>query len=156
MRSGFAAGKSGPTFFLPAGKIKNPIYTDEYLERHGAAKFSTVIMTPSGYLTTEAWPILVPRLSKGIRFKVAEVCKRYGISGEKAAKLLVALTFDGFKVHTGNLAELILMADDNILAAVEDRDSSEINQVCKHNKLFQASIIIALPFNDHRIIIELS
>lgn len=129
IRSGFPANASGPTFFLPAGTVRNQHFTDSYLERHGAAKFSTIVMTPSGYLTDEAWEIIVPLLLKGIRHKVAEAAKTLRIDEETASKLLVGLTFDGFKTHVKNFAELINMAEANVLALVENRDSSEINQV---------------------------
>ena len=95
-------------------------------------------MTPSGYLTDEAWAIIVPLLINGIRHKVAEAARTFGIDKETASELLVGLTFDGFKTHVKNFAELINMAEANVLALVENRDSSEINQVSflflVHNK----------------------
>ena len=128
IRSGFPANKSGPTFWCAEGKIKNPVFTDEYLVRNGAAPFSTVIMTPSAFLTDEAWQQIVPRLIKGLRAQVREAASNFGISGEDADKLLIGLSFDGFKSHLKNLDELVLFADNNILTVVENRDSSEINQ----------------------------
>ena len=38
------------------------------------------------------------------------------------------MTFDGFKTHLKNLQQLLVFSEYNILAAVENRDSSEINQ----------------------------
>ena len=49
LRCGNAANASGPTFFLMAGKEKNPEFNDAFLQAQGAAKHSKVIMTPSGY-----------------------------------------------------------------------------------------------------------
>ena len=70
----------------------------------------------------------------------------FGIDQTTAKKLIVGLTFDGFKVNLKNMVELIHMRDDNIVAVVEGRDSSEINQafdrfVAKAGKK-RASIIL--------------
>ena len=104
------------------------MYTDQFLVENGAAHFSTIVMTPSGFLTDEAWRFIVPLLIKGIRKVVRDSAWAFGIDNSTADKLLVGLTFDGFKSHVKNLEELVHMADANILAVVEGRDSSEINQ----------------------------
>ena len=129
IRSGFPANASGPTFFLPAGTVRHPAFTDDYLERFGAAPFSTIVMTPSGYLTDESWAEIVPLLIKGLRHKVVMAAASFGIDKATAESLLIGLTFDGFKSHVKNLAQLVNMADAKIMAVVENRDSSEINQV---------------------------
>ena len=128
IRCGNAANQSGPTCICPSGNVRNPHFTDAYLERHGAAKFSTIVMTPSGYLTDDAWQKYVPFLIQGLRHQVELAAAKLGIDKETASKLLIGLTFDGFKAHVKNLGELVNMADANILALVESRDSSEINQ----------------------------
>ena len=87
-------------------------------------------MTENGFLTDEAWQQLNPLLIQGIRHKVREAASKFGIDQATADKLTVGLTFDGFKSHVKNLAQLIDFAHNNILVAVEGRDSSEINQVC--------------------------
>ena len=129
IRCGFPANVSGPTFWLLSGKAQNPVYTDAFLEQHGAAKHSTIIMTENGFLTDEAWQQLVPFLIKGLRHAVRMYGRKLGIDPATCDKLTLALTFDGFKSHIKNLSELLLFATNNILAAVENRDSSEINQV---------------------------
>ena len=86
-------------------------------------------MTESGFLTDEAWKELVPLLIKGLRLKVREAAAKFGIDAATADKLTIALTFDGFKSHVKNLTELLQFAHNNILTAVEGRDSSQINQV---------------------------
>ena len=128
IRSGFASNAQGPTMFLPPGKVRNPVFSDEFLRAQGAPPYSTVVMTPNGFLTDEAWVLIVPHLIKGTRAVVTAHAKTLGIDEETANKLLVGMTFDGFKTHLKNLDELINMADANILAVVEGRDSSEINQ----------------------------
>ena len=128
IRSGCAGNVSGPTFFLPPGKTRKPEFSDRFLEKHGAARFSTIIMTPNGYLNDDVWVEIVPLLIKGIRYVVTTVAEKFGIDKDTAVKLLVGLLFDGCIIHLKNLAELILMADNNMLALNEGRDSSEINQ----------------------------
>lgn len=128
IRSGFPSNASGPTFFLPAGKRRNDVYTDAFLERHGAVKYSTIVMTETGFLTDKAWKIIVPNLIKGMRKVMSDHAATLGIDLVTADKLLMGLTFDGFKIHLKNLKQLIDMHNKNILALVEGRDSSEINQ----------------------------
>ena len=128
IRSGYPAGISGPSFFLPEGTHKNPVYTDEFLERNGAAKFSSVVMTPSAFLTKDSWRIIVPKFIKGIRYQVVQICAKYGVSEEKANRLLVGVFFDGFKIHTEEELKLVEFAENNCLCACENRDSSEMNQ----------------------------
>ena len=85
-------------------------------------------MTPNAFLTDDAWQQIVPLLIKGLR-KIVEVrAYTLGIDAATAHRLLIGLTFDGFKTHVKNLSELIMMAEQNILALVENRDSSAINQ----------------------------
>ena len=109
--------------------MRNPDFSDEFLVRHGSAQFSKIIMTESAFLTDEAWKKLVPFLIQGLRHVVREAAAKYGIDAKTADKLLIVLTFDGFKSHLKNLEELVEFADNNILCANEGRDSSEINQV---------------------------
>ena len=64
-------------------------------------------MTPTGFLTDDAWKEINPHLSRGIRHVVRVMTATFGIDGATADKLLVGLTFDGFKSHVKNLLELI-------------------------------------------------
>ena len=89
-------------------------------------------MTPSGFLTDEAWIAIVPLLIQGLRHQVAEAGATVGIDQETCAKLMIGLSFDGFKSHVKNLAELQIFAENKIFYIVEGRDSSEMNQVV-HN-----------------------
>ena len=109
--------------------MRHPDFTDKFLEEQGAAKHSTVIMTPNGFLTDEAWVELSPKLCDGLRYQVERAGATFGIDAETCAQLKILLGFDGFKVHCKNLAQLVQFADNNVLVLLEDRDSSEINQV---------------------------
>ena len=97
IRCGFPSNAQGPTFFLPAGKQRNAVYTDKFLQDNGAAAFSTVVMTPTGFLTDDAWSIIVPNLIKGIRKVMSDYALTLGIDQGTADKLIVGLTFDGFR-----------------------------------------------------------
>ena len=114
---------------MPAGKIIHPDFTDEFLEEHGAAKYSAVVMTPTGYMTNDAWEIITPKLCDGLRYQVEQAASDFGIDTETAAKLKILLGFDGFGAHWKTLAQLVHFATHNVLCLLEDRDSSEINQV---------------------------
>ena len=128
LRSGCAGNVEGPTFIMPVGKTKNPAYSDEFLRQQGAAEFSSVIMTPSGYLTADAWEIIYPLFIKGVRKVVENACARHGVDAATAALLLIGLGFDGCKIHTKSFICLIKFAASRILCLLEGRDSSEINQ----------------------------
>ena len=110
VRSGNAAGKSGPTYLLCQGQEANPAFTDKYLEQHGATPYSKVVMTPSAYMTDDTWQFIVPPFCEGWRHQLRLAATMYGISAEKVDRLLMAVFLDGFKAHTKNLLELIKMA----------------------------------------------
>ena len=118
-----------------AGKERNTVFTDEFLVANGAVPFSSVIMTPSGYLTDAAWQQVVPQMVSGIRHMIRVAGAKHGIDGETADKLLFGLSFDGFKTHLKNLTELVHFASNNVLCIVEGRDSSEINQVGRNSHM---------------------
>ena len=65
-RTGCVNGDTGPTMFLLKGKCKRKHYTDEFLKQYGAKPGSTVIMTPSAFMTIEAWEQMTPKLVKGL------------------------------------------------------------------------------------------
>jgi hypothetical protein len=51
LRTGSAAGETGPTIFFPAGTCRKPGYTDEFLVQNGAQEGSSIAMTDTGYMT---------------------------------------------------------------------------------------------------------
>ncbi len=66
VRVGNAGGNSGPLIFLAKGKTMDvPALKD--LMKIGAPPHSTVIMTPSAFMTDEAWAKVSQVLAKGIR-----------------------------------------------------------------------------------------
>ena len=104
---------SGPTFFLPAGKVPHPDFTDEFLFAHGAAKHSSVVMTPTGFLTDEAWVIIEPKLCDGLRYQVEVAGAMFDIDAETCALLKILLGFDGFGSHWKTLPQLVYFATRN-------------------------------------------
>ena len=134
---------------MPPGKFRKEAYTDEFLVSNGAAPFSTIIMTPTGYLIDDAWVEIVPRLTKGLRAVVEKKGAELGIDAATCGQLLIGLLFDGCVVHVKNLEQLINMADENILACNEGRDSSEINQAFdrfEHTQTHTTIYIIATMY----------
>ena len=129
VRCGNAAGKSGPSYLLPPGKVRHPDFTNEFLEKHGAARFTSIVMTENGFGTDAAWKEIMPKLCAGLRYIVEKEGAKYGIDAVTCVRLKILLGFDGFGSHWKNLEELVYLAQKNILARLEDRDSSSINQV---------------------------
>ena len=62
LKCGNAAGDWGPCVCLCAGKKRDEVYTDEFLERCGAPKGSTIIMTDSAYMTDDTFDKLAEHL----------------------------------------------------------------------------------------------
>ena len=48
-------GTTGPNIFLLKGNKRKHVFSDAFLERHGMAKGSTIIMTENAYMPDEAW-----------------------------------------------------------------------------------------------------
>ena len=66
-RVGSTAGVTGPTAFLPPGKQRKTAYNDAFLVNHGAPAGSIIAMTPTGYMTEDAWLEIAPSIAGGIR-----------------------------------------------------------------------------------------
>ena len=66
-RVGSPSGATGPTGFLPPGLRRQTGFTDDFLVKHGAAPGSTIVMTPTGYMTEDAWVEMAPSMATGIR-----------------------------------------------------------------------------------------
>jgi len=66
-RTGTASGSTGPTGFLPAGHRVRAGFDAAFLEKHGAAPGSSIHMTPTGFMTDEAWDAMAIRQAKGCR-----------------------------------------------------------------------------------------
>ena len=72
VESGNCAGQDGPSVYMPAGKeipvhLRSQFGSSGWLKRAGAPANSFVQMTPSGYMTNQAWDEMAEKLAKGIR-----------------------------------------------------------------------------------------
>ena len=118
-RCGNAAGTSGPTIFLPAGERIKTGFTDKFLLEHGAALGSTMFMTPTGFLTKEAWCQMVEYICIGIR-AAPVVCDH--------PDWWVIKTLDGFWVHVNCPEGLEIFHRYKVMLLKEEGDSSQVNQ----------------------------
>ena len=66
-RVGAAGGSTGPTAYLPPGIRRKEGFNAAFLRKHGAAEGSGIYMTPTGYMTEEAWVAMAEDQAKGIR-----------------------------------------------------------------------------------------
>ena len=92
-RTGSVAGATGPTGFLPPGVRRKTGYTDAFLERHGCAKGSTIVMTKTGYMAEEAWVEMAEATAAGIR-AMPVICDN--------PDWWVVKIIDGFGPHTSS------------------------------------------------------
>jgi hypothetical protein len=69
LRVGAATENMGPVIFLTKGETMTSRSLSDYnlIHKHGASPGSTVIMTPSGYMTYKACEKVVPALALSIR-----------------------------------------------------------------------------------------
>lgn len=118
-RTGSAAGTDGPTAFLPPGVRVKSGFTDEFLVKNGAAPGSTIVMTPTGYMTEDAWVELAPKMGKGIR-TMPVICEN--------PNWWVCKIIDGFGPHVSSEAAMQIYYDHKIILLKEEGDSSHVNQ----------------------------
>jgi hypothetical protein len=118
-RSGAASGNDGPTAYLPAGVHRKAAFTDEFLVRQGSAPGSTVVMTPTGYMTEEAWVKMAPSMASGIRQMpvVSDMPEWW-----------VLKIIDGFGAHTSSVAAMEIYEKEKILLLKEEGDTSHVCQ----------------------------
>ena len=102
-----------------AGQRRRPGFTDEFLVKHGAVEGSTIVMTPTGYMTTDAWVEMAPKMAKGIR--AMDVIR-------EMPHWWVVKIVDGFAAHTGSLDAMQTYNDQKICLLKEEGDSSHVNQ----------------------------
>jgi hypothetical protein len=114
-----AAGVEGPTAFLPGGTRRRAAFTNAFLEEHGAAPGSILVMTPNGYMTEEAWVKIAPSIASGIR----------NIVDKHNPEWWALKVVDGYVPHTTSLEAMEAYHARRILLLKEEADSSHVNQV---------------------------
>jgi hypothetical protein len=119
-RTGSVAGDTGPSVFLLAGKKRRNGFNDAFLLRNGAAVGSTIIMTETAYMTTDAWEEMTPSVCKGLRNM-----NQYVAANPQWFMLEI---FDGFGAHLASLPAMEQRFQSKILSLKEEGDSSHVNQ----------------------------
>ena len=120
-RTGSIAGNQGPTIAVMAGKHRRAGFTDQFLVKHGMAKGSTIIMTPTAFVTEEAWEEMTPFVIKGIRSM--DVIKK-----ANPQWWVFLEVFDGFGPHVSSYCAMKMRYESKILSLKEEADSSHVNQ----------------------------
>ena len=95
IRTGTAAGTTGPTIFLLKGTKVKAAYIDYFLMKYGLTPGSTIIMTENAYMTDAAWLEVSKAIVRGYR-------QLPFIKDNKDWYMLELL--DGFKSHENVLA----------------------------------------------------
>ena len=119
-RSGSAAGCDGPTGFLPPGVRRKTGYDEAFLIKHGAALGSTLVMTPTGYMTEEAWVEIAPSIAAGIR--------QMPVIRDNP-DWWVLKVIDGFGPHTSSEKAMAIYMEHKIVLVKEEGDTSHACQV---------------------------
>ena len=104
---------------LLAGKQKRKFYTDKFLINNGAALGSTIIMTETAFMTTEAWVKMTPKLMKGYR--------SLPYIKDNPQWWFLEIT-DGFGAHHNSLEAMELRYNAKCISLKEEGDSSHVNQ----------------------------
>jgi hypothetical protein len=119
LKCGNAGGDWGPCVALAAGKTRDPIFTDEFLERNGAPRGSTIIMTETAYMTDGAFDELAENFCQGIRD--APIVRDH-------PKWWVFMTADGLHAHKMTEAAQRIFAEHKIYLLIEEADNSHVAQ----------------------------
>ena len=114
-----SAGDVGPCYFLMTGKKPRAGYTDAWLLSEGAPPGSRIIMTPSGYLTDEAWDELSAALAEGVRSM--PVIKDH-------PEWTALSTFDGYHAHKATLKAQMEFLRRKLMCLAEEADNSQVAQ----------------------------
>jgi hypothetical protein len=120
-RTGSIAGCTGPTIFFLEGKSRRRHFTNKWLMDNGAAIGSTVITTPTDFMTEEAWEKATSQIVKGLRNADRIVAAN--------PQWWMLEVFHGFGPHTSSLKAMQYRADNKTIAVKEEQVySSHCNQ----------------------------
>ena len=134
-----ANGDVGPCYALMAGATPRPGYDGKMMEKFGAAAGSSIVMTPTGFMTDSAFDELAEDMARGVR-AMPVICEH--------PTWWVLATADGFHAHKMTLKAQQVFRDHKIMLIIEEGDSSHCNQafdraVAKHGKsVMRASLDI--------------
>lgn len=146
LRAGSSGGSEGPRVYLGSGK-EMPRHLKDFTTNHKAPPGSHVQMTPSGYMTDDAWKRASPEFCKGIR--EMRVIKDH-------PEWWCLLSLDGFGSHL--LPEALeIFAEYKILVFKEEGDASQVcqaydQQVAVHDKRLVRDMLDGYRFNMHGVV----
>lgn len=120
VRCASTGGATGPTNFLMSGQRKKAGYDSQFLQTHGAAPGSTIEMTPTAFMTEEAWENMAQARADGIR-AMPVICDH--------PDYWVVEILDGFSAHFSSPKDLQIYADAKIMQLKEEGDTSHVNQL---------------------------
>jgi hypothetical protein len=110
--TGSIAGCTGPIIFLLKGKSRRRHFTDKWLMDNGAEIGSTVVTTPSTFMTEQAWEKATPHIVKGL-------CNADPIVTSNPQWWMLEVV-DGSGPHTSSLKSMQYRADNKIIAVKEE------------------------------------
>lgn len=116
VRVGSAIGVDGPRIYLAKGKDIELDAFKDFTKHFPAPPGSCVEMTPSAYMTDDAWKNIGPKLCQGIR-------SMDGVQDD----CWVVLSLDGFGSHL-NADQLLVFSEYKILVIKEEGDTSQVSQ----------------------------
>ena len=116
---GSAGDTKGPVQLLLAGRERKLGYNDACLRLLGCPEGSHITMTPTAFMTDDAWEEITPFLIKGIR--AMPVIRDHPL-------WWVRLSLDGFKSHVNSASSMKLFQEAKIDILKEEADSSQVNQ----------------------------
>ena len=120
LRTASTGGATGPTQFLIKGTKVKAGYTKAWLTRHGAPPGSSIVPTPTAFMTEAAWLEMAEDRAKGIR--AMPVIKDHPL-------WWVAEILDGFGAHFMNPQALAIYWRYRIMQIKEEGDTSQVNQL---------------------------
>ena len=118
VRVGSAGDVDGPRIYLAKGKTLELESLKNFCDNYIAPPGSCVEMTPSAYMTNDAWKRICPKLCKGIR--AMEVIRDH-------PDKWVVFSLDGFGSHLCPKS-LLVFAEHKILVVKEEGDTSQVSQ----------------------------
>ena len=118
-RTGTGGGTNGPSASVMGGDKLREGYTDAFLVRNGSAEGSCLVMTPTAFMTIEAWREITPKITAGLRM-LPHV--------RDHPDWWMFKSLDGFGPHVNDLEAMQIYHDHKIAVAKEEGDSSLCNQ----------------------------
>ena len=147
VRIGSAGGAGGPRIFLAKGKSSELKTLSDMPKNHNSPPGSCVVMTPSAYMTNDAWFEMCEGMCKGIR--------QMPVIRDHPDKWVV-FSLDGFGSHL-DPAALEIFSEYKILVIKEEGDTSQVSQaydqqVAKQDKKLTRELLDTIKTFKKRVI----